>query len=314
MTNSITYASEGAGVPFNTEQATDFDTDYGHMPIVKLGVNSGAGLVPAVAATGIVTTSLDPSLATSLSGALVGKTAYVLHIMGRRDLGWSATTDLGDCVQYLDTTQNLINDVAVGTTYYIVSTSTSDGSLASGARTVRIVYLDSDGAQQVTTATMDGTTPVSLGVGFTAFQWMEVASLGSDEVSVGDIAITSNNGAAAPANTVEFIKAGGNRSLSGRYTVPTGYSAYLLHWDANAISAAMDARLRATVFANDRSLSTVYHFQDTLYLASGANAGSEKNSLKFPAGCAMKVSAIPAQAPAANRLDTSFGLLLVSNA
>lgn len=254
-----------------------------------------------------------PEVAASFDGFFRGQVAKNVFIMGRRDLGWSSTTILGDAAQYLNTTQALVNTQDVGTTYYLNSTSANDTAAGTGARTVRIVYLDTNGAQQVTTATLNGTTAVSLGAGFTYFQWMEVASVGSGTVSAGDLAITSINGVATVATTMEFIKAGGNRSLSGRYKVPTGYSAYLTGWGAHAISANMDTRLRATVFADDRTLPTVQHFQDNMYLPSGTSDDETLAYLCCPAGSEIKVSATPASAPAGNRLDCSFRLILIKN-
>lgn len=236
-----------------------------------------------------------------------------VFVLGRRDLGWLNVTDLGDCAQYLDTSQSLINTPTTGQTLYLVSTSVNDTEAGTGARTVRTVYLDANGDQQVRTDTLNGTTPVSIGSGYSYIQWCEVASVGSGTVSAGNVSISSTNGAATVATTFEFIKAGSNRSQSGRYKVPTGWTAYLTGWDAHAISANMDARLRATVFADDRALSTVHHFQDTMYIPSSTSDDEAIDFLSCPEGAEIKVSAIPASAPAGNRLDASFKLVLIKN-
>lgn len=247
------------------------------------------------------------------TGLYLGKAAYLLKILGRRQLGWNSNSVLGDVAQYLDTTQDLINTPATGTTYYIVSTSASDTAAGTGARTVRIVYLDASGNQQVTTATMNGTTAVSLGSGFLFFQWMEVASTGSAETTVGNISITSINGAATVATTMEYIRAGGNKSLSGRYRVPTGYTGFLGLRSAYAINGDMDTRLRGTVFTNDRTLSTVFHFIDNIYAALNTGSTKHLGYLSVPAGCVLKISAIPSATAAANRCDASLQIILIAN-
>jgi hypothetical protein len=207
-----------------------------------------------------------------------------------------------------------MNTPTSGQTLYIVSTSANDTSDGTGARTVRIIYLDANGAEQRTTATMNGTSPVSLGTGFTAIQWMEVATVGSNEVSVGSLAITSTNGAATVATTFEIIRAGGNRSLSGRYKIPAGYSGYLVHWGYAAINATMDVRIRADVFADDRTLCEgAYHFQDRAFLAADSSNSNDLSYLKCPAGCTIKISAIPGLTPAGNKLDCDFQLLLIQD-
>src|SRR3990172_35675 len=256
---------------------------------------------------------LTPTLNVSMTGELLGKPAKVVYILGSRSKGWSSTSALGDACDYLDTSQALMTTPGIGQTLYLVSTSTSDDTGGTGARTVRIVYLDAAGDQQVTTVALDGTTPVSLGSGFSFIQWMEVASTGSGEVAVGDLSISSINGAATVATTFEFIRAGGNRSLSGRYQVPTGFTAYISHWGAASIGANMDVRLRALVFADDYTLSTEYHFQDRVYLSSGSNGEMLTNYISVPSGCVVKISAIPDQAAAGKQLDCDFHLIVVAN-
>jgi hypothetical protein len=164
---------------------------------------------------------------------------------------------------------------------------------------------------QVRTDTLNGTTAVSIGSDYSFIQWMEVASTGTSEVSVGNISITSNNGAAATANTFERITAGGNRSLSGRYKVPSNCHVHLLHWDASAISATMDTRLRVTSFSDDKSLSSVYHFLDRSFLSSGGYIDAPLDYWTVPSNAVIKISAIPGSAPAGNKLDGSFSLICV---
>lgn len=255
----------------------------------------------------------SPNLMAAIYGRLRGKTAYNVAVLGSRSRGWNSTAVLGDACDYLDTTQSLMNTPTTGQTLYLVSTSASDDAAGTGARSVRIVYLDAAGNQQTTTVNTAGLTPVSLGTGFSFIQWMEVASLGSSETSVGSLSISSTNGAATVATTFELIRAGGNRSLSGRYMVPTGFTAYVCQWGAAAINTTMDTRLRATVFADSGALSTVYHFQDRVFLPSGVITDIMLYYPALSAGCVIKVSAIPGNAPAGNKLDCDFHLLLIED-
>lgn len=266
-------------------------------------------------ATPVHAYNYPPEYQVQYLGTLNGVAASEYHIMGSRTLGWSSTSVLGDACEYLNTTQALMNTPTAGQTLYLVSTSVNDDGnpAGTGAQTVRTVYLDTNGLQQVRTDTLDGTTPVSIGTGYTFIQWMEVASVGSGEVSAGDITISSTNGAATVATTFEKIKAGGDRSLSGRYKVPSDRIGYLVSWDQKAIGTTMDVRIRATVFADDNSLSTVYHFLDRSFLASGENASSELDYRKLPANCVVKISAIPGNTPAGNKLDCSFSIICMAN-
>lgn len=246
-------------------------------------------------------------------GSLNGSQARLYHILGSRSQGWNSTSVLGDACDYLNTTQDLMNTPTAGQTLYLVSTSASDAAAGVGARTVRTVYLDTNGLQQVRTDTLNGTTPVSIGTGYTFIQWMEVASVGTNEVAVGALSITSTNGAATVATTFERVSAGRNRSLSGRYKVPSNSHAHLVHWDSAAISNTMDTRIRATVFADDGTLSTVYHFLDRVWLASGQNATQSLEYRDIPANAVVKISAIPGAAAAGNKLDASFSIIVMAN-
>lgn len=282
----------------------------------SLGITETAtGDLLASGMTGVIASS--PELEVSRTGLYAGKAAAVVYIVGRRDQGWSDTSTLGDCVEYLDGTQPRINAVSAATEYFIRSTSASDTNAAgTGARQMRIVYLDAAGAQQVMEVALAGTTPVSIGSGISYVQWMEVSAVGSNTVAVGKVTVSSKSTAGNPAvsEIVESISAGGNRSLSGRYMVPTGRTAYLIIWDGSSIgNANIDTRLRATVFADDRTISPgAHHFQDLFYLTAGQHHDMPLFYVACPAGAEIKVSAIPSNATPGNRLDASFRMLVVA--
>jgi hypothetical protein len=264
----------------------------------------------------IYTNLSDSAFTASRTGLVNNKAARVVYVLGRRTV-FAATTPFQDVAQYLVGAQSALNAVAVGTEYFVVSTSATDVAGSAGISKVRIVSLDSAGNQQVTSATLNGTTKVSIGSGYTAFQWMESSELGTAaaRAAVGNIAIFSGAGAAAAeATTVEQIQANGNRSLSGRYTIPTGYVGYIVEWHGSAAgSQAMDIRLRADVFADDRVISAgIFHFQGTAYVPAGSGFDSELHYLKFPAGVMVKASVYPAATTGTPRCDVNINLVLVA--
>lgn len=246
--------------------------------------------------------------------ALGGVQAALYHIMGSRVAGWTNTQTLGDACEYLDTSQALMNTPSTSQTLYLVSSSANDTGAGTGARTVRTVYLDAAGHQQVRTDTLNGTAPVSIGSGYSFIQWMEVATVGVSEVAAGNISITSTNGAATVPTTFERISSGGSRSLSGRFKVPSNCHAHLVHWDTSAIGNTMDTRLRATVFSDDGQISSVYHFLDRIFLASGQVFNSHLKYRELPANAIVKISAIPGAATAGNKLDCSFSIICMRDA
>jgi hypothetical protein len=207
-----------------------------------------------------------------------------------------------------------MNTPSVGTTYYINSTSAQDATGGTGVDRIRIVYLDASGDQQTTTANLNGTTAVSIGSGFTFIQWMEsYHSTTADRIAAGDLTISSINGVATEATTMEMIRAGGNRSQSLRYKIPTGYHGHILDYDVEASGTTMDTKLRATVFSDDDSLSTSYHFLDVASLSSGGTHTADMRYREIPAGAVVKISAIPGAKVAGNRLSGSLHLLVIQN-
>jgi hypothetical protein len=67
-----------------------------------------------------------------------------------------------------------------------------------------------------------------------------------------------------------------------------------------------------TVDTSDRTLSTVYHFDDNAYMPIDSVAGHELSWLKYPAGCRIKISAIPA-AIATTRADVSLKIVVIQD-
>jgi hypothetical protein len=251
-----------------------------------------------------------------IEGAYRGRDAKVWQILGRRSKGWNSTSAFGDVAGYLDTTQSLLNPANGATMYYLNSTSVNDVAGSAGISKVRIVYLDVNGDVQVTEKTLNGTTAVNIGAGYYHILWMETSVLGTGIVAAGDVTIDSTNGAATTATTIEMILAGGNRSMSGRAKIPTGYTGYILDWCASSSggTGAYDARLRADVFSDDRALSAgIFHFQSTMQIGNGTGDQRTLPYLKYLASAEVKVSAIPTQAAAENRLDANLSLILIAN-
>ena len=261
-----------------------------------------------------VTYASPPTLAIAETGKWNGKAASIVQLLARRTT-FANTTPFQDVGQYLVGAVNAFTNPAVGTTYYANSTSANDTAASAGISKVRIVSLDAAGNQQVTSVTLNGATPVSIGAGYTYFQWMEASEMGTAGlVAAGDVTISSVNGAATESTTHLMIKAGGNKSLDGKYKVPTGYTAYIDGMYGSAIGQAMDLRLRVTAFTDDRTVSTgIYHFNGTLYLASGTAMDKDLPYLKCVAGTDIKFSALPAATTGSPRCDAAAHLLVVSN-
>jgi hypothetical protein len=308
--------SLGAFLP-PTDYLPDAGVDGGQRGTLVMG-SDGQHLRPlTVTDEGVVRTVSEPIVFyVSRDSVWEGKGAHNVNVLGRRDQGWGSTSTLGDVCQYLDTSQQLINAVSGATPYWLVSSSVNDTAAGTGAQTVRIVYLPSDGGAEATKdVTMNGTTGVFLDGGYDFFQYMEVATVGSNEVSVGNLTISTVSGAPTVAQTVEQITAGGNRSMCGRYKVPPDSTGYLLDWHGSAIGNDLDMRLRVQEFSDNGHVYTpVYHFFSTNYVVGNTtNFVQDMLYEKAPAGAIVKVSSKPTAAGAANRADSNFHLLVKKN-
>ena len=170
----------------------------------------------------------------------------------------------------------------------------SDGDDTSGgvgALTIDLHYLDTAGAEQVETITMNGVTPVNtVATDIDFVQWAHTKTVGSSGVADGNISIRNTAGTV----TYEYIAAGGNQSLSAKYKIPTGKKGYIVGWHCSGITKRIDFRLRATVERFDRSLiSDVFLFQDSVVLQDAASGWIPfEVPLQCAAGSIVKISGI----------------------
>lgn len=250
----------------------------------------------------------------SMHGELEGKTAYNFHIMGRR-AGFASTTTFNDIKEF-DISSNATFPALTGVeALEVVSSSVNDNIAGTGARTVEVMYLDS--SNNLTTSSlisMNGTSPVPAGFTANFIISMEVMSLGTSEVSEGNIVLRTVAGSVIQ----EQITAGGNRSLSSHFMIPVNYTGYLVSWEGTSITTSgaaqqQDVRIRATV-DDEGNLSTVYHFLDNMFLSSGG-VSPQRNLpyIKLPALTKIKASTISTSLATTARVDVSYHLFIVHN-
>lgn len=276
--------------------------------IIEAPAPEGASTESTLSELVEITPLSNPFAHGSYFGTVDGKTAKVFHIKGRR-AGFNSTSTLQDVAEFLGTTVDLMPELTGAESLEVVSTSAADSAAGTGTRTVKITYLDgSNNMVQSEAITLNGTTPVALGFTAKFIYGMEAASGGSSETSVGNVILRIAGGGAAQ----EQISAGENSSLSCRFIVPSGYTAYVSDWQISSIGGqTMDVKLRATVNPFDRSLALRYAVQDTGFISTNS-LNSPIPWLKFPALSKIKVSVIPSNADTGTRINTDFSILLVA--
>lgn len=107
-------------------------------------------------------------------------------------------------------------------TISIVSTSVEDDLTGTGVREVQIEYLDASFNTQVVEVEMDGTSAVQVATDFFRLQDVRALKVGSTGAAVG--AITVYYG----VNTIATISAGQNEARSCLFTIPAGYTGYVV--------------------------------------------------------------------------------------
>jgi hypothetical protein len=255
---------------------------------------------------------VDPFLQAKRFGILIGKTAVGYHVMGRRS-GANSTSILQDCGEFLGTSIDTFPELTGVEALEVVSSSANDTAAGTGTRTLQITYMDTSNNLVVSSPiTMNGVTPVSLGALRAKFiYWMEAVTGGTLETGAGNILLRIAGGGA----TQEQISANANRSLSCRFAVPAGFTAYISFWQASgAGGGTFDVRLRGTTFADGITLSTRYLFKDNCLIGTaGGDITNEIPWLSFASLARIKCSALYSAAAPANRLDCDMSILLIAN-
>lgn len=133
---------------------------------------------------------------------------------------------------------------ATGEALRLVSSSVEDGGSGgdTGALTVQVIYLDTDGSVDSETVTMNGTTNVNL-TDTTVARVLDIhcMTFGSAGTNVGVITIQTTGG----VNRMS-IPIGHNRAAPGRFTIPTGYVG--LYRGFNLSNGSMGTPTRLTTF------------------------------------------------------------------
>ena len=172
----------------------------------------------------------------------------------------------------------------------VSSDNTQDVVGGTGCKSIEIHYLDTSHDEQVETVILTGTTPVNtVAVDIQTVQYMHTKTVGTGGVALGNISLRNTAGSV----TYEYIAAGGNQSLSSRWTVPNGKKAYLLGWHCSGLKKRIDLQLRATCDKYDRSLlAGIFLFQDSESCESSNSGELNGRGLRFPAECEIKISCI----------------------
>lgn len=264
-----------------------------------IGLHAGACLMPSYE-------NLEQLV--QMTGALYGKAAFVYNVLGRR-AGFTATNAFNDVREFDNA--SAINPALSNSTLEIISSNAADSAAGTGVRQVKVTYINAANALVESPAiTLNGITAVaSVLAGVNEILWMEAFSVGSGGVAAGNIRLRLNGAGAE----VEQITAGGTKSMSARFMVPQGFKAYICRWSGYSVNNDQDVRLLATVNTKDRSVSSIFQTQDSLYFALNTSGERNLGFLRFPALSRLKVQSQSAGTGATVKVGVSLPILLVSD-
>lgn len=120
----------------------------------------------------------------------------------------------------------------------LVSSDANDTSGGTGARTVRIFYLDSNYEMQTVDVNMNGTTPVNAGVsGVRSYRGIVLTSGGTNNANFNAGTITCRW---ETTTSVVFwqIPPSTGQTQTATYTIPAGYTGYFISWDVEMARSA----------------------------------------------------------------------------
>jgi len=311
-----TIAIGASVLPTGASTAANQATEIAALASIDAGIPAALGQAAMAASMPVVFASDQSPLSVEdiiptiqLTGQYLGKIAHVFNLMGQRN-GFTSITVHNAIKEY----DNAVADIADtnNSTLDIISSSVNDAAAGTGVRTVKVTYINNlNNLVESAAITLNGTTLVtSVLTGVNQVLWMESATVGSVGSAVGNIRLRINGGTVE----VEQISIGNNKSRSAVFMIPTGYTGYLVNWNASAINNDQATVVVAQVNTLDRTFSTVYHAQSTKYAALNTNVIAVPDLwLKLPALARIKALTVSGGTAAAVRCNVNIKIVLIEN-
>lgn len=195
-------------------------------------------------------------------------------------------------------------------TLTVSSSSADDTSDGTGAQTVIISGLDNDHNEISETVILNGQTAVETAKSYTHVNFMTVATTGSSKVNAGIIYIGSGTvTAGVPASIFNLIYTGYNNSTTAAYTIPAGYTGYIVNGSMGAGQASGSTGVTGKLCVIDTDQI------GRVIAVNAMNNGISTYDFKFPVAVPEKYT-IEARAFGAannNAVSAFFQILLIKN-
>lgn len=194
----------------------------------------------------------------------------------------------------------------------VSSSSLDDSATGTGARQVIVSGLDADYNEISETVNLSGQTAINTSNSFLRVNRIVVTSAGSGGQNAGVIyAGTGSISSGVPANKYATIAAGDNQTLMGLWTVPAGYTAYLLQTDVTVATTQNNKYATASVVA--RPDGEVFQVKDKFVQAEGSHHQRYNVPIKFAEKTDLELRCIGDSAGADIAVSGAMDIIYIKN-
>jgi len=224
--------------------------------------------------------------------------------------------EVADSVETVWAQGGLYSYLSAATVLKVSSSSTDDTSAGTGARTVQLFGLDGDYNEISEVVTLNGQTAVNTTQSYLRINRMIVRSAGSGGANAGIIyAGTGTVTTGVPANIYATVNGDGtNQTLMAIWTVPAGYTGYLMQYDvSNGTTSNTPAVCKLLLVA--RPYGEVFQSKDVKSLTTGMHI---ENGLVVPIPFSEKtdieVRAVSSSASVTFDISASLEIIYIKDA
>lgn len=217
----------------------------------------------------------------------------------------------------VDTTQvsvwplpSLITFPAAALQMTVSSTSANDTSAGTGARTVVVQGLDANYNEVSEIVTMNGQTAVTMTASLLRVNYAYVLTAGSGNSAAGDIYIgTGTVTAGVPATAYDIVKFDYNTTITGSYTIPADYTAYVSQGLFSAGQAGGSNQIQGRLLT--RGTDNIRRTAAVTSINNGVADYTFEYPLAVPEKTTIEATAIGSSSN--NAVSSMFILLLIKN-
>jgi hypothetical protein len=220
--------------------------------------------------------------------------------------------DVDDSLETVWAQGGLYSYLASASVLKVSSSSTADTSAGTGARTVELFGLDTNYDEINETVTLNGQTAVNTTKEYLRINRMVVRSAGTGTQNAGVIyAGTGTVTTGVPANKYATIAIGDNQTVMALWTVPRGYTAYLLQTDITV--ATTQNNKYCTVHLVSRPDGEVFQIKDKFVKSESSVHQAYTIPLKFEEKTDIEVRAIGDSAGADIAISAGLDIIYIQN-